>query len=173
MSEEERFKDPRYIKEVNGKQKPPGGRLYETAEESYIERQLRLAEEAGLDLVEISPKAKPPVCKIMDYGKYKYEEKKKAQQARKKHQVIKVKELRMRPNIGEHDLENKLKMGRKFLSSGYKLKLSIVYRGREMSRQDLGDSLLEKIVLTLSEVAEKEKDNPLAGRKKSIILAPK
>ncbi len=134
---------------------------------------LRLAEEAGLDLVEISPKAKPPVCKIMDYGKYKYEEKKKAQQARKKHQVIKVKELRMRPNIGDHDLENKLKMGRKFLNEGYKLKLSIIYRGREMSRQDLGDTLLEKVVLNLSEVAEKEKDNPLAGRKKSIILAPK
>ncbi len=134
---------------------------------------LRLAEEAGLDLVEISPKAKPPVCKIMDYGKYKYEEKKKAQQARKKHQVIKVKELRMRPNIGDHDLENKLRMGRKFLNEGYKLKLSIVYRGREMSRQDLGDTLLEKVVLNLSEVAEKEKDNPLAGRKKSIILAPK
>ena len=134
---------------------------------------LRLAEEAGLDLVEISPKAKPPVCKIMDYGKYKYEEKKKAQQARKKHQVIKVKELRMRPNIGDHDLENKLKMGRKFLNEGYKRKLSIIYRGREMSRQDLGDTLLEKVVLNLSEVAEKEKDNPLAGRKKSIILAPK
>ena len=134
---------------------------------------LRLAEEAGLELVAISPKAKPPVCKIMDYGKYKYEEKKKAQQARKKHQVIKVKELRMRPNIGDHDLENKLKMGRKFLNEGYKLKLSIIYRGREMSRQDLGDTLLEKVVLNLSEVAEKEKDNPLAGRKKSIILAPK
>ena len=74
---------------------------------------LRLAEEANLDLVEISPKAKPPVCKIMDFGKYKYEEKKKAQQARKNHHVIKVKELRMRPNIGDHDLENKLKMGRK------------------------------------------------------------
>ncbi len=138
-----------------------------------ISEALRLAKEAELDLVEISPKAKPPVCKIMDYGKYKYEEKKKAQQARKNHQVIKVKELRMRPNIGEHDLENKLKMGRKFLSAGYKLKLSIVYRGREMSRQDLGDALLDKIVLNLSEVAEKEKDNPLAGRKKSIILAPK
>ena len=123
---------------------------------------LRLAEEAGLDLVEISPKAKPPVCKIMDYGKYKYEEKKKAQQARKKHQVIKVKELRMRPNIGDHDLENKLKMGRKFLNEGYKLKVSIVYRGREMSRQDLGDALLEKIILNLAEVAEVEKDNPLA-----------
>ena len=129
---------------------------------------LRLAEEAGLDLVEISPKAKPP-----DYGKYKYEEKKKAQQAKKNHQVIKVKELRMRPNIGDHDLENKLKMGRKFLNEGYKLKVSIVYRGREMSRQDLGDALLEKIILNLAEVAEVEKDNPLAGRKKSIILAPK
>jgi len=114
-----------------------------------ISEALRLAKEAELDLVEISPKAKPPVCKIMDYGKYKYEEKKKAQQARKNHQVIKVKELRMRPNIGEHDLENKLKMGRKFLSAGYKLKLSIVYRGREMSRQDLGDALLDKIVLNL------------------------
>ena len=134
---------------------------------------LRLAEEAGLDLVEISPKAKPPVCKIMDYGKYKYEEKNKAQQAKKNHQVIKVKELRMRPNIGDHDLENKLKMGRKFLNEGYKLKVSIVYRGREMSRQDLGDALLEKIILNLAEVAEVEKDNPLAGRKKSIILAPK
>ena len=80
---------------------------------------LRLADEAELDLVEISPNAKPPVCKIMDYGKYKYEEKKKAQQARKNHQVIKVKELRMRPNIGDHDLENKLRMGRKFLNEGY------------------------------------------------------
>ena len=134
---------------------------------------LRLAEDAGLDLVEISPNAKPPVCKIMDYGKYKYEEKKKAQQARKNHQVIKIKELRMRPNIGDHDLDNKLKMGRKFLSEGCKLKVSIVYRGREMSRQDLGDALLQKIILNLNEVAEMEKDNPLAGRKKSIILAPK
>ena len=79
----------------------------------------------------------------------------------------------MRPNIGDHDLENKLKMGRKFLNEGYKLKVSIVYRGREMSRQDLGDALLEKIILNLAEVAEVEKDNPLAGRKKSIILAPK
>ena len=78
----------------------------------------------------------------------------------------------MRPNIGEHDLENKLKMGRKFLSAGYKLKLSIVYRGREMSRQDLGDALLDKIVLNLSEVAEKEKDNPLAGRKKIYNISP-
>ena len=134
---------------------------------------LRLAEEANLDLVEISPKAKPPVCKIMDFGKYKYEEKKKSQHARKNQHIIKVKELRMRPNIGDHDLENKLKMGKKFLSEGCKLKLSIMYRGREMSRQDLGDTLLEKVVLNLSEVAELEKDSPMMGRKKSIILAPK
>ena len=79
----------------------------------------------------------------------------------------------MRPNIGDHDLENKLKMGKKFLSEGCKLKLSIMYRGREMSRQDLGDTLLEKVVLNLSEVAELEKDSPMMGRKKSIILAPK
>ena len=79
----------------------------------------------------------------------------------------------MRPNIGDHDLENKLKMGRKFLNEGCKLKLSIMYRGREMSRQDLGDALLEKVVLNLSEVAEMEKDSPMMGRKKSIILAPK
>ena len=79
----------------------------------------------------------------------------------------------MRPNIGDHDLENKLKMGRKFLNEGCKLKLSIMYRGREMSRQDLGDALLEKIMLNLSEVAEMEKDSPMMGRKKSIILSPK
>ena len=109
----------------------------------------------------------------MDFGKFKYEEKKKAQQSKKKQQTIKVKELRMRPNIGDHDLENKLKMGRKFLNEGCKLKLSIMYRGREMSRQDLGDALLEKVVLNLSEVAEMEKDSPMMGRKKSIILAPK
>ena len=109
----------------------------------------------------------------MDFGKFKYEEKKKAQQNKKKQQTIKVKELRMRPNIGDHDLENKLKMGRKFLNEGCKLKLSIMYRGREMSRQDLGDALLEKVVLNLSEVAEMEKDSPMMGRKKSIILAPK
>ena len=131
------------------------------------------AQDAGLDLVEISPNAKPPVCKIMDFGKFKYEEKKKAQQSKKKQQVIKVKELRMRPNIGDHDLDNKLKMGKKFLAEGYKLKLTLMYRGREMSRQDLGQELMQRVLSTLSEYAELEKDSPLTGRKKSIILAPK
>ena len=126
-----------------------------------------------MDLVEISPNAKPPVCKIMDFGKFKYEEKKKAQQSKKKQQTIKVKELRMRPNIGDHDLDNKLKMGKKFLSDGYKLKLTLMYRGREMSRQDLGQELMQRVLSALSEYAELEKDSPLTGRKKSIILAPK
>ena len=129
-----------------------------------VDEALIKAQEAGLDLVEISPNAKPPVCKIMDFGKFKYEEKKKAQQ---------VKELRIRPNIGDHDLENKLKMGKKFLSDGYKLKLTLMYRGREMSRQDLGQELMQRVLSTLSEHAELEKDSPLTGRKKSIILAPK
>ena len=109
----------------------------------------------------------------MDFGKYKYEEKKKAQQSKKKQQTIKVKELRMRPNIGDHDLDNKLKMGKKFLSDGYKLKLTLMYRGREMSRQDLGQELMQRVLSSLSEYAELEKDSPLTGRKKSIILAPK
>tara|TARA_B100002052_G_C15452272_1_gene406133 strand:+ start:11 stop:547 length:537 start_codon:yes stop_codon:yes gene_type:complete len=138
-----------------------------------IKEALKKAQEAGLDLVEISPNAKPPVCKIMDFGKYKYEEKKKAQQSKKKQQTIKVKELRMRPNIGDHDLDNKLKMGKKFLSEGYKLKITLMYRGREMSRQDLGQELMKRVLSMLSEYAELEKDSPLTGRKKSIILAPK
>ena len=132
-----------------------------------------MAMEHQLDLVCISQEADPPVCKIMDFGKFKYEEKKKAQQRKKKQQVIKVKELRMRPNIGDHDLENKLKMGKKFLSEGYKLKLTLMYRGREMSRQDLGHELMQRVLSSLSEHAELEKDSPLTGRKKSIILAPK
>ena len=134
---------------------------------------ITIAKNEGLDLIEIAPNANPPVCKIMDFGKFKYEEKKKAQQSKKKQQTIKVKELRMRPNIGDHDLDNKLKMGKKFLSEGYKLKLTLMYRGREMSRQDLGQELMQRVLSSLSEHAELEKDSPLTGRKKSIILAPK
>ncbi len=138
-----------------------------------VSEALSRAQDAELDLVEISPNAKPPVCKIMDFGKFKYEEKKKAQQSKKNQQIIKVKELRMRPNIGDHDLENKLKMGKKFLDDGCKLKITLMYRGREMSRQDLGQDLMTRVLSLLSEHGEMEKDSPLMGRKKSIILAPK
>mgnify|MGYP001417600935 CR=1 FL=1 len=138
-----------------------------------VKEALIKAQDAELDLVEISPNAKPTVWKNIDFNKLKKKKKKKAQQSKKKQQVIKVKELRMRPNIGDHDLENKLKMGKKFLSEGCKLKLTLMYRGREMSRQDLGQELMQRVLSILSEHAELEKDSPLTGRKKSIILAPK
>ena len=99
-----------------------------------------------MDLVEVAPNSKPPVCKILDFGKMKYEEKKKEQQSKKKQHVIKIKEIRIRPRIGEHDLENKLNMGRKFLKEGFKLKVSMMFRGREMSRIDLGEDVLYKVV---------------------------
>ena len=108
----------------------------------------------------------------MDFGKFKYEEKKKAQQSKKKQQTIKVKELRMRPNIGDHDLENKLKMGKKFLSEGCKLKLTLMYRGREMSRQDLGQELLTRVISDLSEYAEMEKRFSFDWKKKIYNISP-
>ena len=134
---------------------------------------LRLAEEAGLDLVEISPKAKPPVCKIMDYGKYKYEEKKKQQASKKKQHVIKVKEIRVRPRIDTHDLETKVNLGRKFISDGCKLKVTLMYRGRELSRTDLGLAVLERVIEMLSDIAEVEKEGDLEGRRQTIVLTGK
>ena len=138
-----------------------------------ISEALRLAKEAELDLVEISPKAKPPVCKIMDYGKYKYEEKKKQQLSKKKQHVIKVKEIRLRPRIDDHDLMTKLNHGRKFLQDGAKLKVTLMFRGREMARVDLGKLVMEKVLEELSDVAEVEKDIPLEGRRMSMILNAK
>ncbi|MBC8215473.1 MAG: translation initiation factor IF-3 [Candidatus Marinimicrobia bacterium] len=131
------------------------------------------AEEEGLDLIEVSPKAKPPVCKVLDYGKLKYEAKKKAQQNKKKQHVIKLKEVRLRPRIDDHDLETKLNMGRKFLKEGSRLKVTIMFRGREMSRLDLGDLIMERVKEMLSDVAVIEKHNPLEGRRMSIIFSGK
>ena len=164
---------PRYNNRINSSEVQVIGSDGENLGILNLQQAISKAKNEGLDLIEIAPNAKPPVCKIMDFGKFKYEEKKKAQQSKKNQQVIKVKELRMRPNIGDHDLDNKLKMGKKFLSDGYKLKLTLMYRGREMSRQDLGQELMQRVLSTLSEHAELEKDSPLTGRKKSIILAPK
>ena len=110
-----------------------------------MDEALEEAREAGLDLVEISPNAKPPVCKILDYGKFKYEAQKKEQQSKKKQHVIKIKEIRLRPRIDQHDLETKVNMGRKFLKEGAKLKVTLMFRGREMSRLDLGELVLDKV----------------------------
>tara|TARA_B000000460_G_C21304658_1_gene301736 strand:- start:31 stop:411 length:381 start_codon:yes stop_codon:yes gene_type:complete len=126
-----------------------------------------------LDLVEVAPNSKPPVCKILDFGKMKYEEKKKEQQSKKKQHVIKIKEIRIRPRIGEHDLENKLNMGRKFLKEGFKLKVTMMFRGREMSRIDLGEDVLNKVSKFLSDIAVVEKQNPLEGKRIVMIFTGK
>ena len=126
--------------------------------------------ESGLDLIEIAPNGRPPVCKMVDYGKLKYEKKKKQQQSKKKQHVIKIKEIRLRPRIEEHDLMNKLNQGRKFLSNGAKLKVTLMFRGRELSRIDLGRNVMERVLEELADIAEVEKDIPLEGRRMSIIL---
>ena len=138
-----------------------------------IEVALERAREVGLDLIEVGPNTKPPVCKILDYGKLKYEEKKKQQLSKKKQHVIKVKEIRLRPRIDDHDLMTKLNHGRKFLQDGSKLKVTLMFRGREMARVDLGKIVMEKVLEELSDVAEVEKDIPLEGRRMSMILNAK
>ena len=138
-----------------------------------LETALEQARDVDLDLIEVSPNAKPPVCRILDFGKLKYEEKKKAQQSKKKQHVVKLKEIRLRPRIDDHDLETKVNMGRKFLLGGAKLKVTIMYRGREMSRLDLGELVVNRVIEMLSDIAEIEKRNPMEGRRISLILTAK
>ena len=135
-----------------------------------IEYALSEAKSIGLDLIEIAPEANPPVCKILDLGKLKYEKKKKKAQNKKKQHVIKLKEIRLRPRIEEHDLMTKLNQGRKFLEDGCKLKVTLMFRGRELARVDLGKVVMEKVIEQLSDIAEIEKDVPLEGRRMSMIL---
>ncbi len=138
-----------------------------------IQKALEKAQSLGLDLLEVSPNTKPSVCKIVDYGKLKYEAKKKKQLSKKKQHVVKVKEIRLRPRIDEHDLQTKLGLGRKFLSNGAKLKVTLMFRGRELSRIDLGKLVLDRVIQELTDIAEVEKDIPLEGRRMSIILNAK
>ena len=134
---------------------------------------MQKSQDIGLDLMEVSPNAKPPVCKILDHGKLKYEEKKKQQINKKKQHVIKLKEIRLRPRIEEHDLMTKLNHGRKFLSEGAKLKVTFMFRGRELARIDLGKIVMNRVLEELADVAEVEKDIPLEGRRMSMILNAK
>ena len=134
---------------------------------------LTMAQDIGLDLMEVSPNSDPPVCKILNYGKLKYEEKKKIQINKKKQHVIKIKEIRLRPRIEDHDLMTKLNMGKKFLSDGCKLKITLIFRGRELSRIDLGEIVMNRVLEELAEIAEVEKDIPLEGRRMSVILISK
>ncbi len=133
---------------------------------------VRLAEEAGLDLVEVSPNADPPVCKILDYGKYKYEQQKKAAEARKKQKTVDVKEVKIRPGIEEHDYGVKMRNARRFLEGGDKVKVTMRFRGREMAHQDIGKDLLSKMKDELSDISKTELEPKLEGRQMIMVLAP-
>lgn len=133
---------------------------------------LRRAEEAGFDLVEISPTAHPPVCKIMDYGKYRYQENKRRQEAKKHQVVVKIKEIKMRPATDEHDLQTKLKQVKKFLAEGDKVKLTLRFRGREMAHQELGQARLKRVVDEVAGLGEIEQMPRMEGRQLFMMLAP-
>lgn len=130
------------------------------------------AAESGLDLLEVSPNAEPPVCKIIDYGKYRYEQQKKANAARKKQKVISLKELKMRPTIEEHDYQVKLRNARKFLDNGDKVKFSMRFRGREMAHQDVGMEVFKRIKEELAELIKIETHPKMEGRQMIMIVAP-
>jgi len=134
---------------------------------------LRLAEEKGLDLVEISPRAFPPVCRIMDYGKYKYEEAKKKQQARKRASTVETKEIKFRPKTEEHDLAFKVKHVRRFLEAGNKVRLAVVFRGREITHPQTGMAMLNKVVDLCSDIAAVEATPNMEGRRMIMVIAPK
>lgn len=133
---------------------------------------LKMAEAAGLDLVEVSPGASPPVCKLLDYGKYKYQLQKKANEARKKQKIIQVKEIKLRPMIDKHDLETKMKAVHKFLDEGDKVKFTLRFRGREMSHQELGYRLLNQVKEVLADKVKVESEPRLEGRQMVMMVAP-
>jgi translation initiation factor IF-3 len=134
---------------------------------------LAKAQEAGLDLVEISPNASPPICKILDYGKFKYQEQKKAAEARKKQKVVEVKEIKYRPMIDDHDYEVKMRAMKRFFEEGDKVKVTLRFRGREMAHQELGTKLLERVKEDVGKIAKVEMDARLEGRQMVMVLAPR
>jgi translation initiation factor IF-3 len=134
---------------------------------------LALAEESGLDLVELSPDARPPVCKILDYGKFKYQEQKKASEARKKQKVIEIKEIKMRPMIDDHDYDVKMKSIKRFFEEGDKVKITLRFRGREMAHQELGQKLLDRVKVDTIEFAKVESEPRFEGRQIVMVLAPR
>lgn len=133
---------------------------------------IAVAEEAGLDLVEVSPTAKPPVCKVLDFGKYKYEQQKKASEARKKQKTVDVKEVKMRPNIEEHDYGVKLRNAQRFIKAENKVKVTLRFRGREMAHKDIAAALLKRFVDDLSDIAKVDLAPKMEGRQMIMVLSP-
>jgi translation initiation factor IF-3 len=138
-----------------------------------IAEALQLAQQAGLDLVEISPNADPPVCKLLDYGKYKYQEQKKQAEARKKQKVVEVKEIKFRPMIDDHDYQVKMRSMQRFFEEGDKVKVTLRFRGREMAHQELGSKLLARVREDTGKMAKVEMDARMEGRQMVMVLAPR
>lgn len=131
------------------------------------------AEDAGLDLVEIAPQSSPPVCKLLDYGRFKYQSQKKAAEARKNQKVVEIKEVKLRPGIDDHDYDTKMKQSRRFFEEGDKVKVTLRFRGREMAHQGLGIQLLERVKAELGDIAKVESEPRLEGKQMIMILAPR
>ena len=134
---------------------------------------LKIAVEKELDLVKIAPGSNPPVCKVMDYGKFRFEQAKKEKEAKKNQRVIEIKEIRMSPGIGENDFNTKLKNGQKFLNDGDRVKVSVRFRGREMAHTEIGEQLLKDFAAKCSDIATLDKNPKLEGRNMSMFLSPK
>jgi translation initiation factor IF-3 len=134
---------------------------------------LRIAQEKGLDLVEVAPTARPPVCRIMDYGKFKYEQSKREREAHKKQKVVNVKEVKMRPNIEDHDFEVRVRNTEKFLKAGDKVKCTIMFRGREILHAELGKRVLDELLKRVEDLCIVERPAKVEGRNMIMILAPK
>jgi translation initiation factor IF-3 len=134
---------------------------------------LAIAQEAGLDLVEIAPNADPPVCKLLDYGKFKYQEQKKAAEARKKQKIVEVKEIKFRPMIDDHDYDVKMRSMKRFFEEGDKVKVTLRFRGREMAHQELGAKLLDRVKSEFATTAKVEMEPRLEGRQMVMVMAPR
>lgn len=137
-----------------------------------VSEALNMARDAGLDLLEISPQANPPVCKIMDYGKWKYEEHKKQVEAKKAQKVVEIKELKIRPNIDVHDFQVKVKAAQRFISDGNKVKFTVRFKGREITNQDAGIELLNRIKTELGETIKVDKEPMMEGRQMIMLVVP-
>jgi translation initiation factor IF-3 len=162
---------------VNDQIRIPSVRLFDdTTEEAFgivpVERAKQLAVERELDLVEVAPQAQPPVCRLMDYGRFKFEALKKEKESRREHNVITVKEMKLRPKISEHDFQTKFGYVRHFLEEGDKVKLTIMFRGREMVHQEYGRKLLDRMAEELREMAAVERNPLVEGRNMTMIMSP-
>lgn len=138
-----------------------------------IEDALEAADSRGLDLVEVAPNAKPPVCRIMDYGKYKYQQQKKQQEARKKQTIVQIKEIKVRPKTDDHDFNTKVKHIRRFIDGGDRCKVTVFFRGREIVHQDRGLDILKRVYEAVEDIAKVEQEPKSEGRTMSMLLAPK